>query len=448
VDSNKWVQRLEKNPPLLLALAFAVVILIGGSILASPLADVQGKGTPFIDAIFTSTSAVCVTGLVTLNTADHWNTFGHVVIICLIQFGGLGFMTTAGTIAMILRKKITLSDRMVIQEETNSSTLSGMVKLIRYILKATFVIESIGAVLLATRFIPQYGWRKGLWFSVFHSISSFCNAGFDIIGSESISAYAGDVVVILTIGSLIVLGGIGFNVYRDVLQKNRWKKLSLHSKVALSATGLLLVGGTLVIFLLERNNPGTLGGRPLGTQVLGAFFQSVTTRTAGYFSMNQELMRDTTAVFSIILMFIGGSPAGTAGGIKTTTLALILLTTYADIKGRRNVGVFHRRIAEGTIKRAVSLTVLSFSWVLVISFLLTITDAQFEFINLLFEEVSAFGTVGLTRGVTPGLSTIGKVLILITMYIGKLGPITFVFALTRREKKEAYQDALGSILIG
>lgn len=445
---ERVIKRLEKNPPLLLVIVFFLVIFSGGTLLSMPFVSQSGEATPFIDALFTSTSAVCVTGLVTVNTAAHWNTLGHIIIISLIQFGGLGFMTVAGAVAMALKKRITLQDRLVIQEETNSSSLSGLVKLIQYILKATFLIEGIGALFLAMRFIPEFGMKRGLWYSVFHAISAYCNAGFDILGEYSLAPYVGDIIITLTISSLIVLGGIGFNVYKEVLSKKSFKRLNLHTKLVLMLTALLLLGGTVVVFLLERNNPATIGADAVSTQLLASYFQSATTRTAGYFSMDQVGMHDATAVLSIILMLIGGSPAGTAGGIKTTTFGLLILSMVSVVRGSEYVHAFARRIEDNLVKRASAITIISLGWVMVISFILTVTEPQFTYLNLLFETVSGFATVGLTRGVTPGLSDIGKLLIISTMYLGKVGPLTLFYAFTKREKNKSYKEAVGNVLIG
>ena len=293
-----------KKPQRILAAGFLFIILIGAILLSLPIATKDFVWTPFIDSLFTSTSAVCVTGLVTVNTAKHWSTFGHLVIITLIQIGGLGFMTATTLVAMILGKKITLKSRLIIREQMNTDYLSGMVKLIRYVLLSTFIIEGIGAILLSFQFIPKFG-IKGIWYSIFHSISAFCNAGFDILGDTSLEAYSNNLMFMLTISSLIVLGGIGFNVYMDItLRKFKFKNFSVHTKLVLVSTLILLVSGTVLFLLFEGQNISTIGEKSLTNKVSGAFFQSVTTRTAGFASFNQKAMLESSAIMSILLMFI------------------------------------------------------------------------------------------------------------------------------------------------
>lgn len=445
---TRFWKKFESSPPLVLATAAFLVIFTGAVLLSLPIAAKNGTSTPFIDALFTATSAVCVTGLVTVNTALHWNTFGHVVIIGLIQVGGLGFMTLASAFAMLLNKKISIASRLVIAEEKNATNLQGLVKLMKFVIASTFAIEGVGAVLLSFRFIPEFGWGKGIWNSVFHSISAYCNAGFDILGEQSLYPYRGDPLIILTIGTLIMLGGTGYYVYHDLLTKKSLKKLNIHSKLSISVMLALIVLGTVAIFFLENGNPKTLANEGSLTSWLSAYFQSVTTRTAGYFSMDQLGMYEPTALVSILLMFVGGNPAGTAGGIKTTTFALLLLITYSQIKGTQDLVVFDRRIATDLIKKAVALLVVALGWVIGVTFILLITEKNMGFINLLYEVVSGFATVGLTRNVTPALTGIGKILIILSMYLGKVGPLTLIFAITKRERQKSYREARGTVLIG
>lgn len=299
---------LELNPPRVLAMGFGGLILIGAILLNLPVASKTGESIGFLNALFTSAFAVCVTGLVVVNTGEFWSLFGQIVIIILIQMGGLGFMTMATLVALILGKKITLKERLIIKEQLNQETMSGLVKLTKYVILATFSIEGIGAILLSTRFIPAYGFAKGVWFSIFHSISAFCNAGFDIIGSSMVP-FVGDIVVILTISFLIIIGGLGFSVYIDISKNKKLVRLSLHSKLVLAITLILIVTGTILIYLIEWDNPATL--YPLGVKdrVLASFFQSVVTRTAGFNSVDIAKLEDTSVFIMIILMFIGGSPA-------------------------------------------------------------------------------------------------------------------------------------------
>ena len=445
---KRRLRQLELNPPRVLALGFAGLILIGAILLNLPIASKSGESIGFINALFTSASSVCVTGLVVVNTGEYWSLFGHIVIICLIQMGGLGFMTLATLVALILGKKITLKERLIIKEQLNQETMSGLVKLTKYVILSTFAIEGLGSLFLSTRFIPRYGFIKGLWFSIFHSISAFCNAGFDITGN-SIVPFKGDIVVNLTIAFLIIIGGLGFSVYIDMSRHKRFNRLSLHSKLVLVITLILIIAGMILFYIIEWDNLGTL--EPLNTKerIVASFFQSVVTRTAGFNSIDMSKMKDTTTFIMIILMFIGGSPGSTAGGIKTTTFGAILLTTFTVIRGGRDVVAYKRRIPQEIIYRALTIASIGIFLVTVISMILTISEGA-NFLDLLFETTSAFATVGLTRGVTPDLTDFGKILIAITMYLGRVGPLTMAFAFAKRQKNSIknYRYSEGNILVG
>ncbi|MBV1819930.1 TrkH family potassium uptake protein [Anaerosalibacter bizertensis] len=445
---KRKLRQLMLNPPRVLALGFAGLILIGAILLNLPIASKSGESIGFINALFTSASSVCVTGLVVVNTGEYWSLFGQIVIICLIQMGGLGFMTLATLVALILGKKITLKERLIIKEQLNQETMSGLVKLTRYVIFSTLAIEGLGAFFLSTRFIPRYGFVKGLWFSIFHSISAFCNAGFDITGN-SIVPFKGDIIVNLTIAFLIIIGGLGFSVYIDMSRHKRFNRLSLHSKLVLMITLILIIVGMILFYLIECNNPGTLKTLSTKERILSSFFQSVVTRTAGFNSIDMSKMKDTTTFVMIILMFIGGSPGSTAGGIKTTTFGAILLTTFTVIKGGRNVVAYKKRIPQEIIYRALAIASIGLFLVTIISMILTISEDA-NFLDLLFETTSAFGTVGLSRGVTPDLSNFGKVSIMITMYLGRVGPLTMAFAFAKRQKNSIknYRYSEGNILVG
>ncbi|MDO5718399.1 MAG: TrkH family potassium uptake protein [Tissierellia bacterium] len=440
-------EQIEKNPPRLLAFGFLLVILVGSIILSLPISSASGEYTNLLDASFTATSAVCVTGLATVNTLEYWSSFGHFIILMLIQFGGLGFMTWAILIALIMKKRITLKERLVIHEQMNAISLQGMVRLVIYVLKATFIIEIAGAVLLGFTFIPRFGIGKGIWYSIFHSISAYCNAGFDLIGSESLAPFAKSIMVILPISFLIMIGGIGFSVIMDITSKKKFKHFTAHAKLALSVSATLVLTGMVIFFLLEYGNENTIKSFSLYDKILASFFQSVTTRTAGFCALNQAMIRDSSAVVSIVLMFIGGSPAGTAGGVKTTTMGLLFYTTLSEIKGQSDVNMFNRRIPFNTVRKALAVVIISMCWVLLITLILTVTESN-SFINLLFEATSAFGTVGLSRSVTPTLTNVGKMLIMITMYLGRLGPMTLAFAFTKRQTARTYREPRGDILVG
>ncbi|MGO1469211.1 MAG: TrkH family potassium uptake protein [Tissierella sp.] len=436
----------QLNPPAVLAAGFLSLIIIGTILLSLPIASKNAQSIGFLDALFTASSAVCVTGLIVVNTAEHWSLFGQIVILILIQIGGLGIMTMATSVALIMGKKIRLKERLAIKEQLNQETIGGLVKLTKYVIFITFAIEFIGALLLSVKFIPIYGRTKGIWFSIFHSISAFCNAGFDILGN-SIAPFVGDIWINIILCSLIILGGLGFAVYIDVYNQKRFKKLNIHSKFVLSMTGLLLLIGTVFFFLIEYNNPFTLEKLNTVEKITSSFFQSTVTRTAGFNSVSISSIKDTSAFLMIMLMFIGGSPASTAGGIKTTTFGTLILTTFSTIKGEKDVGVFNRRIGENVINKALAIIIIGLTWIITVSFILTITE-QAVFLDVLFETTSAFATVGLTRGITPSLSIVGKILITITMYIGRVGALTMAFAFGRRRKHKKYREAEGNIIVG
>lgn len=434
------------NPPRVLALGFASLILIGSLLLNLPIATKTGESIGYIDALFTSASAVCVTGLAVVNTGEFWSLFGQITILVLIQMGGLGFMTMATVGALAIGKKITLKERLVIKEQLNQESMSGLVKLTQYVIISTFAIEAIGAILLSTRFIPMYGLKKGIYFSIFHAISAFCNAGFDITGN-SIVPFAGDFIINMTLSALIILGGLGFAVYIDISRNKGFKKLNLHSKLVLSITGILLVIGTIVFLMIEFNNPFTLQSLSGPQKLLASFFQSVVPRTAGFNSLNIGALHDTTVFFMVILMFIGGSPGSTGGGIKTTTFGILMLTTISVIKGDSDVVVYRKRIGNEIINRSLAIATIGLALLMIVSFILTVTETA-TFLDVLFETTSAFATVGLTRGITPSLTDIGKTIIIFVMYAGRVGPLTIAFAFANKNKKKGYRYSEGNIIVG
>ena len=438
--------RFKLNPPRILALGFMLLIIIGALLLNLPIASQNGESIGFINALFTSASAVCVTGLVVVNTATHWTLFGQTVIILLIQMGGLGIMTMATIVAMISGRKISLKERLVIKEQLNQETLSGLVKLTKYVIYLTFFIEGIGALFLSIKFIPQFGLIKGIWFSVFHAVSAFCNAGFDIMGN-SLMNYNNSVLVMLTVASLIVLGGIGFGVILDVVRNRKWKKLSLHSKLAISFTVFLILFGTIIFYILESNNPLTMQEFTFKEKTLASLFASITPRTAGFNSIDVAGMNQSSTLLTIILMFIGGSPGSTAGGVKTVTMLVLIISTISIIKGERDVEVFKRRIPYETIFKSIAIIMIGIALVFFVTFLLTLTEDQ-EFLNILFETTSAFGTVGLSRGITSELSDAGKVILTLTMYSGRVGPLTLAFAVGYKEEHKRFRYAEGNITVG
>ncbi|WP_215491620.1 TrkH family potassium uptake protein [Fenollaria sporofastidiosus] len=435
------------NPPQVLALGFLSLIIIGSVLLNLPIASSSGKAIGYVNSLFTSASAVCVTGLTVLNTAKDFTPFGQLVIITLIQFGGLGIMTLATVGYIIMGKKISFKERLMIKEQLNTESIQGIVKLTKKVIGYTFFLEMMGSILLSLRFVPMYGLGKGVAFSIFHSISAYCNAGFDILG-DSLLSFQHDYYVLLVLSVLIIFGGLGFTVYADLLAKDRLRKLTLHSKVVLIMTGSLLLIGTLSFLLFESTNPGTLAAMSFPQRLANSLFQSVSPRTAGFYSVDMSKIRETTIFSTIMLMFIGGSPGSTAGGVKTTTFACLLLTTISVVKGEEDVNCLKRRLPFETIKRAVSIFLIGLAIVFSTAIILTITDSSIKFINLLFESTSAFGTVGLTIGVTEKLSTLGRLIITLTMYIGRVGPLTMAYAFARKNKKRDYRNAPGNLMVG
>lgn len=443
MDISEW----KLTPYQILVLGFAGLILAGALLLMTPQASQAGQSLSFVNALFTATSAVCVTGLVVVDTGTYFSLFGQLVIIFLIQAGGLGIVTMATLMALLMRRRINLRERLIMQEALNHMTVSGVVRITQYIILVTLLIEFIGGSILAIRLYPEFG-NQGIYFGYWHAISSFCNAGFDLFGNfGSMTRYVDDITVNLTISSLIILGGIGFTVIFDVWDNKRWKKLSLHTKLVLITTGFLLLFGTIVIFLLEMNNPNTL--QPLSVQgkILGSYFQSVSARTAGYNTVDIGQLHDATVFFMVILMFIGASPTSTGGGIKTTTFGVIIAAVWALITGKPDAELFKRRISQALIYKAFSVILIAATLVIFVTMMMSITEKA-SFLQILFEVVSAFGTVGLTTGITPTLTEQGKIWIILTMFAGRVGPVTLALALALRTKKGMVQYPEGKIIIG
>ncbi|WP_339368542.1 TrkH family potassium uptake protein [Paenibacillus elgii] len=445
-------KKIELTPPQILVIGFAAIILLGATLLSLPISSASGQPTLFIDALFTATSATCVTGLVVVDTGSHYSMFGQIVIISLIQVGGLGFMTMATLFAFVLRKRISLKERLILQEAMNQGSMEGIVRLIRRVIVYSLTIEFVAAVIFSIRWSFDLGIAKGIYFGIFHAISFFNNAGFDLFGSvvapfTSLTTYADDWIVNIVSMALIILGGIGFVVMSDVVDYRKHKRLSLHSKVVLSATGLLIIVGAVVIFIFEFTNQKTLGSLNWSGKILASFFQSVSPRTAGANSVDIGAMRQASQFFIIILMFIGASPGSTGGGIKTTTFTTLIGAMIAMIRGKEDIVLFHYRLGKDRILKAITLTMIALFLVIFVTMLLTTTESQ-SFLKLLFEVTSAFGTVGLTMGVTPELSFFGKIMISLTMFAGRLGPLTLAYALGPKAEKELYRYPEGKITIG
>ena len=437
------------NPMQILSLGFLAVILVGGILLSLPISSATGEYTSFIDAVFTSTSAVCVTGLITVDTGTHWNLFGQTVIMLLIEIGGLGFMSFTTLIAILLGKKITLRERLILQNAMNTFNIQGVVKMVKYILLFTISIELIGALIFCTQLIPEYGLGKGIFYSIFHSISAFCNAGFDVFGGGvSLTTHNTNAVVILTASALIIIGGLGFGVWTELYNVRRIRRFSLHTKMALLVTGFLVIGGTILMLLFEYNNAATIAAMDGGEKVLNSFFAAVTPRTAGFNSISTSGMTSAGKFLTMILMMIGGSPGSTAGGIKTTTVGVLILTVICVIKRREDTEVFSKKISKDLVYKAFTLFFIGSGLVIVVSLILSFTEAGASFTSILYETISAFGTAGLTIGLTPNLSIIGKVLIMMMMYIGRVGPLTVVLSLTKEKIRSGIKYPEGKILIG
>jgi trk system potassium uptake protein TrkH len=430
-------------------LGFASVILVGALLLSLPISTQLGH-IDFVNAFFTATSAVCVTGLVVVDTGTHFTVFGQLVILALIQIGGLGFMTSATFLFLLVGKRITLRERLVIQESLGQYSIQGLVKLIRYILMTTFIIEGIGALLISLRLKSLMPLDKAVYYGVFHAVSAFCNAGFDIFGGFlSLTSFTGDVLMNIVFSSLFVFGGLGFTVINEIYQKRSLKRLSLHSRLVIMITFLLIVIGFIVIFILEKDNPGTLANLSTKDKIIASYFQAVTPRTAGFNTINIRDMRPATLFFIIILMFIGASPGSTGGGIKTITFGALAIAIVSIIRGREEVNIMGKRIPQDVINRALVVTGVSVVFVSVTAFVLVATNTHgYDFIDLLFEAVSAFGTVGLSTGVTRDLSSLSQIFIIITMFAGRVGPLSLALALSGRTKKSGIRYPEEKIIIG
>jgi trk system potassium uptake protein TrkH len=434
------------TPGQVLVVGFAGLILLGSLILMLPWATAPGQTTAYIDALFTATSAVCVTGLITVLTATQWTFFGKVVVLSLIQMGGLGIMTMSALFMLLLGRRFSLKERLVMQEALGLSNLAGLVRLTKYILMVTFLFEGTGALLLFLRFRFDMPSLQAAWFAVFHSISAFCNAGFDLFG-DSLVRYVSDWQVSLTIAGLIIFGGLGFFVIVEAYQvKGHWHKLSVHSRLAIVVTGLLLVTGTLLIYILEYDNPFTLKPLSAGAKWLASFFHSVTPRTAGYNTLPVDKMTPGALLVTIILMFIGASPGGTGGGIKTTTFAVLLLTVTAITGGSERLA-FNKRIPRDTVEKSLAIAFISLSMLVGVVLVLLTTEKK-PLMDLLFEATSAFGTVGLSTGVTPQLTTVGKLGIILLMYSGRVGPLTLAMALAQHGPHPAVRHPEERVMVG
>lgn len=424
----------------MIMLTFLLTILIGSVLLSLPISSADGKAVSYIDALFTATSATCVTGLVTLPTFSAWSGFGQAVLLILIQVGGLGIITMMSGLMILIHHKISLKDSQLIQDAFNLNTLFDLGGFVKKVILGTLLVEGAGALLCMTVFIPDFGVR-GIWISVFHAVSAFCNAGLDVLAEDSLCQYATDPLLNGVTCLLIVLGGLGYIVWWDLIrvfkdirrQKGKWfSRLTLHSKIALFMTVMLIVVGAVLIFALEYDNPLTLGKLSLFDKIQASFFQSVTTRTAGFATIPQQNLRGATALVCLLWMFIGGSPVGTAGGVKTVTIAVLAATAFSAIRNRNEATVFHRHLSGRAIRKAIAVTGMSFLIVFASTVLLaTVTPAPV--LDVIYEAVSATATVGLSRNLTAFLNLWGKCIIIVTMYLGRVGPISLALVVNMKK---------------
>lgn len=427
----------------IILLSFLITILIGSFLLSLPISSANGKPVSYLDALFTATTSTCVTGLVTLPTFSTWSFFGQAVILLLIQIGGLGVITIMSGVMLLFNRKMGIGDRFLIQDAFNLNTMSGLIEFVKNVLFGTLIIETLGAILYMFVFVPEFG-TKGIWISVFNSISAFCNAGLDIIGENSICNYATNPLINIVTSSLVILGGLGYIVWWDVLRvirkrtpqnKKVFRYLSLHSKIVIAVTSILIICGALLIFVFEYANPLTIGNMALSDKIQVSLFQSITTRTAGFASVPQENLTDPSTVVSMLLMLIGGSPVGTAGGIKTVTVAVLFCSAFATITNKNSASLFGRSISESFVKKAVAV-VVAFITICTVSSVLMLTVCNAPAIDVIYETVSASATVGLSRNLTARLNTFGKIIIIITMYFGRVGPISLAVALGRKKENQ------------
>ena len=440
----------------IILLSFFVTILLGSLLLSLPISTQSGEPVAYLDALFTATTATCVTGLVTLPTVSTWSLFGQIVILVLIQVGGLGIVTIMSGIMILLNRKIGIGDRLLIQDAFNLNTMAGLTKFVKNVLCGTLIVEGVGAALYMPVFVPAFG-AKGIWISVFNAVSAFCNAGIDIFSENSLCDYATHPLVNFVTAGLIILGGLGYIVWWDVLRvckqsgtpkKAGFRHLTLHSKIAITATGISLLAGAALILLLEYNNPLTIGAMSFWDKLQVAFFQSVTTRTAGFATVPQENLTDATALVCLLLMVMGGSPVGTAGGVKTVTVAVLICSAFATIRNRDSATVFHRRIGESAVKKAAAVVLMFMAICMSATLLLMLTNSA-PTMDILYETFSATATVGLSRNLTGSLNDWGKWIILVTMYLGRVGPISLAVAFgSKNESQNVIAEPTEALSIG
>lgn len=433
-----------------IALGFFVMIMVGALLLMLPISSRSGQWTSFGNSLFTAASASCVTGLVVVDTFTYWTTFGQIIILIMIQIGGLGFVSMGVLFAFFLKRKIGLAKRDLIQESVSAMRLAGVVKLVRNILLSTLMFEGVGAILLSIRFIPEFGWGKGIYFGIFHSISAFCNAGFDLMGQygqySSLVNWYDDIVVNVVIMALITIGGLGFIVWED-LYHNKWhfKKYSLHTKIVLITSTMLIFGGAILFGIFEHGN--LMEGMSVKNTILTSLFASVTTRTAGFNTIDVGGMTQASKLLTGVLMFIGGSPGSTAGGIKTTTIVVMIFYIWSNIRNQSGCNILGRRIGDEDIKKASMVFCLNL-FLSVVAMLIISSVQLLQLDDLMLEVVSAIGTVGLSAGITRDLLPISKLVIIFLMYLGRIGSMTFALSFAHRKKAAAVRYPVENINVG
>lgn len=447
IDRQKYQKSL--SPPQFIILIFISLIMLGTILLNLPFSSSNGESIGWINALFTATSAVCVNGLVVMDTGSSFTFFGQIVILSLIQIGGLGFMTLGVIVAIILGKRIGLRQRLLIQQTTQSPSSQGLIKLCLYIVFITLFFEVLGAIILTLCWMGEMGVEQASYYAIFHSVSAFNNAGFSL-WPDSLSSYINDPVINITIIVLFVSGGIGYMVIVELFQKRSWRKFSLHTKIVLITSAVLMISGFLFILILESLNPATFGKLTYGERVAAAFFQSATPRSAGFNTIDISSMLSSSQLFLIVLMFIGASSGGTGGGIKTNTFVVLILATINTLRGGGPIHIFHKTISTNTVMRALAVVMSSITFIFIVALLLSITEGLLEehFLEVLFEATSAFSTTGLSMGLTKDLSFLGKIIVILTMFIGRLGPLTLAYALAKKTRKTKLNYPEDHILIG
>lgn len=450
----KWLKNMLNNLTYvrIIAMGYLAVILVGTVFLMMPFSTVSGKGSGFFTALFTATSATCVTGLVVVDTATYWTLAGQIIILCMIQIGGLGFMTFGIFMALLLKKRISLKARGLLQESMNYMQMGGVIRLARTVFYGTMCIEGIGAMLLAFRFIPLFGFGKGVYYSIFHSVSAFCNGGFDLMGGysgqySSLVSFYGDGLINIVIMLLIILGGIGFFVWGD-LRNNMfcWKKYMLHTKITIFSTLILLIGGTVLFWIFESDN--LLKDMSVWEQFLSALFSSVTARTAGFNTIDTAGLTPASKLLTMVLMFIGGSPGSTAGGVKTVTITVLILYVWSNLRDSRGVNIFHRRLDDEMIRKASNVVVISLLMAVTAIIFICYVQPVLPVEDVMFEVFSAIGTVGMSTGLTRDLTLASRIMIILLMYCGRIGSMSFALSLIERKNTAPVQFPVEKIMIG